>query len=255
VKVVQNAENRGPGFSRNRGIEASGGDLLVFVDSDCIVADAGWLSKHVEAQTRLGGTILGGGVVGTGRGMIARADAYCHWLTNIPHGEPRTVTRETRRGRVQFSRHLVTTNLSVPRHLVQQIGLFDEELRTGEDLEFCERALARGLSLRLEPWIVVKHRDRERVGDFFRCFYRAGKDRVPARRRHRSQYHWLMPTTVARSLLLCVPIGVLMPLQPILAWWPFDKRVVLYYPLIALASLAMGLGIVAYCLEPARSER
>ncbi len=255
VKVVQNAENRGPGFSRNRGIEASGGDLLLFVDSDCIVDDVGWISKHVDVQERLGGTILGGGVVGTGRGMVARADAYCHWLTNIPHGSPRTVTRETPRGRVQFSRHLVTTNLSVPRRLVQQIGLFDEDLRTGEDLEFCERALARGLALRLEPSIGVRHRDRERLRDFFRCFYRAGKDRVPARRRHRSQYHWLMPTTVAWSLLLCGPIGVLMPLQPILAWWPFDKRVVLYYPIIALASLAMGLGIVAYCLQQARSER
>lgn len=255
VKVVQNAENRGPAFSRNRGIEASGGDLLVFVDSDCIVDDPSWLSKHVDAQGRLGGAILGGGVVGTGRGPVARADSYCHWLTNIPHGKPRTIDRETPRGRVHFSRHLVTTNLSVPRHVIQKVGFFTEDLRTGEDLEFCERALARGLSLRLEPWIVVKHQDRERVRDFFRCFYRTGKDRVPARRRHRSQYHWLMPTTVARSLLLCVLIAVVMPLQPIVAWWPFDKRVVLYYPLIALASLAMGLGIVAYCREQARLPR
>ncbi|HUM16439.1 MAG TPA: glycosyltransferase [Candidatus Nitrosotalea sp.] len=254
VKVVQNAENRGPGFSRNRGIEASGGDLLVFVDSDCVVDDADWLGKHVEVQERLGGAILGGGVVGTGRGMVARADAYCHWLTNIPYGEVRTVTAETR-GRVRFSRHLVTTNLSVPRRLVQQIGPFDEDLRTGEDLEFCERALATGLSLRLEPRIALKHRDRERVRDFFECFYRTGKDRVPARRRHRSQYHQLMPTSVVGSLLMCVPIALLMPLQTIRAWWPFDKRVALYYPLIALASFAMGLGIVAYCIRQARGAR
>jgi glycosyltransferase involved in cell wall biosynthesis len=67
VKVVQNAENRGPAFSRNRGIEASGGEVLVFLDADCEVDDAAWLAKHVEVQAARPGTIVGGSS-GSGRG-------------------------------------------------------------------------------------------------------------------------------------------------------------------------------------------
>lgn len=254
VRIVQNAENRGPAFSRNRGIEASSGEILVFLDADCEVDDPAWLTRHVRLQAARPGTIVGGGIVGVGRGIIARADSYCHWFTNIPHAKKRAVSLSTRRRRVRFSRHLVTTNMSLTRRIWLEVGPFEEGLRTGEDVEFCERAVSRGFALWLQPDIIVRHHDRERLGDFFRCFYRAGRDRVPARARHRSQYHALMPRGVLSSLLLCVPIGLLAPLQPIRAWLPSDRRVVLYYPLIALASFAMALGIVRYWIEQGKQK-
>lgn len=244
VKVVLNAENRGPAFSRNRGIDASGGDVLLFLDADCAVEDPTWISKHVQARAPR--TVVGGGIVGRGRGIVARADSYCHWYTNIPYSQGRATSRAVRGRRIRFSRHLVTTNMSLPRNAMREIGPFDEDLRTGEDVEFCERAILQGWTLRLEPEIIAYHHDRERFGDFFGCFYRVGQDRVPARRRHQSQYYRLLPIGVVSGLFLCVPIGLLGPLQPIRAWWPYDKRVVLYYPLIAVASFGMALGIVRY---------
>ncbi len=254
VRIVENAVNRGPAFARNRGIEASTGTLLVFLDADCVVQDPEWLGRHVRAHERLTGTILGGGIVGVGKGIVARADAYCHWYTNIPYAKKRVASGSVRRRRVRFSRHLVTTNMSLPRAVFFAVGAFDESLRTGEDVEFCERAIARGFTLRLEPKIVVLHHDRESLRDFVRCFYRAGKDRVPARTRHFSQYHSLMPRGVVSSLLLCVPIGLLAPLQPIRAWVRADPRVILYYPFIALASFSMALGIVSYWLDQRRRD-
>ena len=255
VKVVQNAENRGPAFSRNRGIEASGGEVLVLLDADCEVDDVAWLARHVEAQAARPRIIVGGGIVGVGRGMVARADSYCHWLTNIPHAETRAVSLATPRRRIRFSRHLVTTNMSLPRELWLDVGPFEEGLRTGEDVEFCERAIARGCTLWLQSDIVVRHHDRERLRDFFVCFYSVGRDRVPVRRRHHSQYEALLPRGVVSSLLLCVPIGLLAPLQTLRAWLPYDKRVVMYYPLIALGSFAMALGIVRYWMDQRRAAR
>jgi hypothetical protein len=58
-----------------------------------------------------------------------------------------------------------------------------------------------------------------------------------------------MPRGVVSSLLLSLPIGLLAPLQPIRAWFPYDKRVMLHYPLIAVASFAMALGIVRYWID------
>lgn len=246
VKVVEQPENRGPGAARNQGVGASGGDLIVFLDSDCLVEDAAWLGRHVRAHRDLADTIVGGGIIGQGEGLVARADAYCHWLTNIPHGSPSVCSPSSPPRRVRFSRHLVTTNMSLRRADFLRIGAFDTALRTGEDTEFCERALALGFSLRLEPAITVVHHDRERLGDFLRCFYRVGKDRVPARTRHRSPYHRLMPRGVLSSLLLCVPLAVRGPIQPLVAWWPHDRRVVLSLPLISLSSAAMGAGMVSY---------
>lgn len=249
VKVVQNAENRGPAFSRNRGIEASGGDMLVLLDADCEVDDPDWLGKHARAQSEHPDTIVGGGIVGVGTGIVARADGYCHWFTNIPHGDAQTTSKATRRRRVPFSRHLVTTNMSLSRRVWMVVGPFNEGLRTGEDVEFCERAIERGFTLCLQPRITVRHHDRERLGEFLGCFYRAGHDRVQARLAHRSQYHGLLPRGVISALLLSIPIALLAPLQPLRVWFPHDKRVVLYYPLIALASFSMALGIVRYWMQ------
>ncbi|MGH7753130.1 MAG: glycosyltransferase family 2 protein, partial [Gemmatimonadales bacterium] len=218
VCIVQNTENRGPAFSRNRGIEASGGELLVLLDADCEVDDPSWLERHAWLQAARPGAIVGGGIAGIGEGMIARADSYCHWFTNIPYAKKRAVSQATTRRRVRFSRHLVTTNMSLTRQVWLAVGPFEEWLRTGEDLEFCERAVSRGFTLWLQPDIVVRHHDRTRLRDFFECFYRAGRDRVPARGRHRSQYHALMPRGVLSSVLLCLPIALIAPLQPLRAW-------------------------------------
>ena len=64
-----------------------------------------------------------------------------------------------------------------------------------------------------------------------------------------------MPRGVVSALLLCVPIGLLAPVQAVRAWLPYDKRVVLYYPLIALGSFAMALGIVRYWMDQRRAAR
>lgn len=164
IKILECGENRGPAYARNRAVEATGGELIVFVDADCVVDDPRWLEQHVAAHEGVEEAIVGGGVDGMGLGVIARADRYCHWLTNIPRSERRICGATTPRRRIRFSRHFVTTNMSVRRSTFARIGPFDETLATGEDVEFCERALALDVVLRFEPDIVVRHHDRERLG-------------------------------------------------------------------------------------------
>ena len=244
VAVVTHADNQGPAAARNTGVAASQSDLLVFLDADCVVRDPAWLSKLVRAHQEWPG-VIGGAVQGMGRGLIARADGYCHWFTNVPHSRPRIVSRSSRPSRLQLSRHLVTAHLAMTRTTFMQIGPFNPMLRTGEDVEFCERAIARGMTLRFAPEIIVHHQDRECIRDFVRCFYRVGRDRVRAR--HGAANNRLMPRGLGTALFMALPIALLMPFQPIGAWWRYDKRAVWYYPLIALAYGAMAFGIVADC--------
>ena len=251
ARLVSAARNLGPGAARNRGVTESRGQLLLFLDSDSIVDDRRWIAKHAAVHASHEPVVLGGGVEGVGRGLVARADSYCHWSTNIPGAQPTVTTAAPRLGRV--SRHLVTNNMSVRRATFDLVGPFDERFRTGEDVDFCERALRLGIPLRLEPAILVKHRDRERLADFLRCFLRTGKDRIPVREKHGGQLQWLLPRGFASSVLLAPLLTVLLWLQTTLAWWPYDRRVVLYAPLILLAYFGMTAGIVCFFYERRRT--
>ena len=51
----------GPGPARNRGVAAASGEILAFIDADCL-ADPGWLAAAEAAMADPAATILGGDV-------------------------------------------------------------------------------------------------------------------------------------------------------------------------------------------------
>lgn len=235
IKLILNKTNQGPAYTRNVAIKASTGEIIIMLDSDCLIDDKGLISKHALAHHDPSVYILGGGIRGIGNGPVAKADNYCHWFLNIPYSANKVGT------------HLVTNNMSVKRSVFEKIGYFDARLRTGEDTDFCERAIKVGYKLNLRTDAVVKHRDRERLKDFLKCFYLAGIDRIPTRRLTKHRYWYLLPFGFFSSLIYCFPLSILLTLQTLHAWFPYDKKVIFHLPLIYMGKLAMAAGIVHYC--------
>ncbi len=235
IKLILNKTNQGPAYCRNEAIKASAGEIIIMFDSDCLIDDKSIISKHALAHQDPSVHILGGGIQGIGSGPVAKADNYCHWFLNIPYSANKAGT------------HLVTNNMSVKRSVFEKIGYFDARLRTGEDTDFCERAIEAGYKLNLRTDAVVKHHDREKLKDFLKCFYLVGIDRIPTRRLARHRYWYLLPFDFFSSLIYLIPLSALLTIQIVAAWFRYDKKVILYLPLIYAGKLAMAAGIVHFC--------
>jgi glycosyltransferase AglI len=124
VTEVPITPNRGSYFARNRGIERAAGARLAFVDADIIVPED-WLAVGRAALDSA--EYVGGPVV------IDESKA----TTPAHHFE----ASRGFRGNTAENRHgfFVTANLFVRREVFEDLGGFDERLRSGGDNEFGRR--------------------------------------------------------------------------------------------------------------------
>jgi len=145
VRVVED-DGRGAARARNRGAEAARGDLLLFVDDDC-VADPGIVGAARRLHREYPRAILTGQMrAGGDRDAVpsVREDP-----------EPRDFS-----GTFTCAA-LYTGSMAVPRREFLAFGGFDERFPSagGEDNDFCYRWLRAGHELRYEPELIVTHRD------------------------------------------------------------------------------------------------
>jgi glycosyltransferase involved in cell wall biosynthesis len=133
---------KGAGPARNGGVAASRGDLLAFIDSDC-VAEPSWIEEGVEALKSF--DFVGGRI----RVLVADPDR----MTG-PEAFERVFAFDTKTY-IERKHFTVTANLFCPRRLFDTAGGF----KTGvsEDVEWSRRAQSAGFSLGYAPQAVVGH--------------------------------------------------------------------------------------------------
>ncbi len=106
---------------RNFGSEKGKGDILCFIDGDC-VADSNWLNASVSSLN-IEPCITGSKVV---------LPPQASWIEKVWY--PRLPP-----SREEVS-YINSGNLIVPKAIFHALGGFNEKLHTGEDSEFCMRA-------------------------------------------------------------------------------------------------------------------
>lgn len=136
--------------ARNIGIDAADGDLLIFIDSDCIPLP-GWLREHREAHTA-GHQVVGGGVLPTG-------DNYWHLVYNLTMFHEIFSTAPA--GERPF---LPTLNLSVEPAVIAAAGKLDATLRKSQDLDWTTRMNEAGFTPYFWPEAMVRHDHNRRTG-------------------------------------------------------------------------------------------
>ncbi|WP_237055943.1 glycosyltransferase family 2 protein [Microbulbifer sediminum] len=148
VKVLH-CDVRGAYAARNHGIRNSQGQLLIFTDADCLPVD-NWLNE-VKGALRSAKTddVL----------IAGRVDSISEWSEPSAY-EIFDMVRGIPQAHYVSRGYAATANLSVPRKLFDEIGLFDEKLFSGGDAEFCRRATNSGFRIIYKDSAVVRHRTR-----------------------------------------------------------------------------------------------
>ncbi len=166
IRVVSKA-GEGADLSRNRGIAESRGEIIAFIDSDC-VAPGNWLEVLVGELRRNPGAVIGGRVMHRGpflRRVVGIAD----------FGEYQGSIRRS-------VRCLPTCNLGLTRSILGDLR-FDARLAdAGGDTLFTERLRRGGAELIFQPDLRVEHRPAVGFGDLMQRAGRYGRSFVRARR-------------------------------------------------------------------------
>ena len=146
----------GPGFARNRGVEAATADILAFIDADCR-AHPEWLRSALRAlQSSPERSILGGDVQiwRAGTTAITALEAYESVFAY--------------RFKLYIEQHgfCGTGNLVVRRLDFDEIGPF-RGIDVAEDIDWGQRARAAGFSFIYIPQMIVFHPARKTLQELF----------------------------------------------------------------------------------------
>jgi glycosyltransferase involved in cell wall biosynthesis len=145
--------------ARNLGLAAARGRFLLLTDADC-VADPEWVERLSERLASGSHGAVGGAIrkhhpqTLTQRYGITVVDGQqsLNYLPALPRP------------------YVVGANAGYPTALVRELGGFDEELKSGHDVDICYRLGLHGHRIGLAPDAIVFHEDRWAVGDHFRRF-------------------------------------------------------------------------------------
>jgi GT2 family glycosyltransferase len=169
----------GPGPARNRGIAEATGDILAFIDADCL-ADPAWLAEARAAMADPAATVLGGDV------RIAYANPahltlFEAYESIYAYRMDRYIAREGFTG---------TGNLVVRRAVMADVGPF-AGIGVAEDRDWGQRATAKGYKIRYVAGMKAYHPARTSFDDLFRKWDRhMAHDFILARGRQGGRLKW-----------------------------------------------------------------
>lgn len=171
LRVLRERGNSARG--RNIGVLRARGDYIAFIDADAY-AHPNWLETLVKAIKRYEND----GIVGVGGpGEIPPADPINAKVIGSVLSSPLVGlnTRNNARWKtVRLVDHHPFFNAIYRRDIFEKVGLLDERLDVGEDVEFGWRVRKAGFKLLYIPNAIVYHHRRKSIASLAKQMYRYG---------------------------------------------------------------------------------
>ena len=156
--------NRGPSSARNLGVSKASGDLIAFLDDDCIAGE-GWLeslSKRFGDEQVAG---VGGAIKSITSGTIP---SYLNYMGLFSH--------LIQDGVVYY---IITANACYRKAVLQEVGGFNEGIRKPgcEDPILSLRVREHGYVLTYDPDAIVLHQHKRDLSSLLGTFFNYGRGR------------------------------------------------------------------------------
>ena len=193
VRILRQDRNIGQSAARNLAAEQATGDLLAFIDNDCVAA-TDWLKTLVCHFDRASVGIVGGRVLApVPNSPVAAFEAVRSPLDMGP--------LESQVGPGEWVSYLPTCNLLVRRNLLLCNGGFDPTMRLGEDVDFIWRVLSGGARACYRPAGQIVHYHRVRLWSMLCRRADYGSSEADLQQRHPAGWR-TMPLPVVSTTLL-----------------------------------------------------
>lgn len=179
VRLIRQ-ENRGLSVARNVGAEQATGEVVAYLDADC-VADEDWLTYLMQAMRDQHVKAIGG------PNLTPPADGWVSKCVAVSPGNPGHVMFDD-----QSAEHVPGCNMAFDRDTLLSIGGFDPQFRqAGDDVDFCWRLLDAGLQIGFAPGGMVWHHRRSTVRTFFQQQRGYGRAEALLQLKHPRRYNGL----------------------------------------------------------------
>ena len=233
IGYIHLAKKTDPGTARNIGLSKSNGDIILFIDSDC-VAQPDWIEKMVAMHRLTDHAAIGGSVINGNdhSSNIAWAGYIAEFREFIPQHPQREIG------------HIPTCNISYKRKYLEELGGFNPNYYPQEDLDFNFRLTQSGATILFYPAAQVAHNHRTELKAFFRHQKNVG--------RITSLMLKILPlegSSIARnklkSLIAIWFIPVVKLIRTLVVFLRLNPRVIVQHP---LSVFIFGLGLVPWSL-------
>jgi mycofactocin system glycosyltransferase len=202
IRFIRHDKSLGPANCRNIGAEYASGDILAFLDADCMAGE-NWLGELVPFFGVAGVGAVGGYVGGYYRKSFL--DRYEAASSSLNMGRRLLIE-----GRSSSTFYVPTANLLVAREAFQAAGGFRAGMRLGEDVDFCWRLRALGHTLLYVPSGTVDHKHRNRLGKMLKRRFEYATSEAVLYRSHRDKRKTLQVPVFSGLSFLALALAVLL---------------------------------------------
>ena len=147
-------QHGGPASARNKGLKYVKGEIITFLDDDC-VADKNWIKNIIRAHQKYKNALAIGGYI-----KPYKSNFISEFGCSLEEREHIT-------DKNYFLSSLIN-NTSYKNSVIKLFKKFDESFITGEDVEFNYRLYKKGIKTLFIKDILIKHHYREDLFGFLR---------------------------------------------------------------------------------------